>query len=140
MVWVDETRKAGWIKSLPPPTQRRLGGFGCISLSMFRGSEDPAEFGNSAKRRFQVSLEIPETNLTNKFCRFSFLDHPVSKSEKRPMTEIPQKSRPALFRGARLSSHIFRYGGIAPERLGVGKIAQPVASQPEPLRLNNRYI
>jgi len=89
MIWVDEACKAGGIKMLPSPTQRRLGGLGCVSLSMFRRSEDPAEFRNSAKRRFHVSLEIPETNFANKLCCFSFLDHPVSKSENRPMTEIP---------------------------------------------------
>jgi len=89
MIWMDEARKAGGIKMFSSPTQRRLCGLGCVSLAMFRWSEDPAEFRNSANRRFQVSLEIPETNLANEFCCFSFLDHPVSKSENRPMTDIP---------------------------------------------------
>lgn len=89
MIWVDEACKTGGIKVLPSPTQRRLSSLGCVSLSMFRWSEDPTEFRNSAKRRLQVSLEIPETNLANEFCCFPFFDHPVSKSENRPMTEIP---------------------------------------------------
>ena len=73
---------------LSSPLQRCLGGLGCISFSMFRRSEDPAEFRNSSEGRFHVSLEIPKTNLTHKVSCFSFLDHPVSESKNRPMTEI----------------------------------------------------
>ncbi len=96
MTRVDEAYELVRCKCFRPQVQRCFGGFGCISLSVFRRSEHPAEFRNISDSRFHISLEIRKTNLTDKLCCFSFLDHPVPESENRPMTGVTKKACPAL--------------------------------------------
>ncbi len=140
MVGVDEAGEVVRAKMLSSPLQRCLGGFSCISLSMFRWSKDPAQFRDRSERRLNVALEVSKTDLTHKVsCRFLF-HHPISKAKNRPMAEITEKAGPALFRRERLASHVCHHGGISPKRPGVGKIVQGVAAQPEPLSLYHRNI
>ena len=88
MVGVNEAGEVVCAKMLPSPMQRRFGGFGCISLSMFRRSKDPAQFRDGSKRRLHVALEVSKTDLTHKVpCRF-LLHHPITEAKNRPMTEI----------------------------------------------------
>jgi hypothetical protein len=140
MLRVDEANEIARIEMFSPPAQRGLGGLCRVSFPLFRGSQNPAEFGDSPQCRFHISLEIPKTNFTNKFCRLSFLDHPVSESEKRPMTEIPQKACPALLHGEGLTSHVLHNRHVSPKRLGMRKVIHSVPAQSEPLSLDNGDI
>ncbi len=88
MIRMNEAYELVRMEMISPPVQRRFGGFGCISFSVFRRSEHPAEFRKISDRRFHISLEIRKTNLTDKLCCFSFLDHPIPESENRPMTDV----------------------------------------------------
>jgi hypothetical protein len=73
---------------------------------MLRRSQNPTEFGDRWECRFHISLEISKAHFTHKFRCLSFLDYPISKPKKRPMTEIPQKACPALLHGEGLTSHV----------------------------------
>jgi len=128
MVGVDEAGEVVRAKVLSSPLQRCLGGFGCISLSVFRWSKDPAQLRDRSERRFYVALEVSKTNLTHKVSCCFFFHNPISKAKNGPVAEITEKARPALLRRKRLASHVCNYGGISPKRPGVGKIVQGVTA------------
>jgi hypothetical protein len=140
MLRVDEASEVVRSKMFSPPAQRSLGGFCCISFPVFRRSQNPAEFGDCSQCRLHISFEIPKTNFAHKFRCLSFLDYPISKPKKRPMTEIPQKACPALLHGEGLTAHVSQHGGVSPKRAGMRKIIQGVPPQPEPLGLNDGNI
>ena len=140
MLRVDEASEVVRSKMFLPPTQRSPGGFCCISFPVFSRSQNPAQFGDCSQCRLHISLEIPKTNFAHKFRCLSFLDYPISKPKKRPMTEIPQKACPALLHGEGLTAHVSQHGSVSPKRAGMRKVIQGVPPQPEPLGLNDGNI
>ncbi len=140
MLRVDEASEVVRSKVCSPPTQRSLGGFCCISFPVFSRSQNPAEFGDCSQCRLHISLEIPKTNFAHKFRCLSFLDYPISKPKKRPMTEIPQKACPALLYGEGPAAHVSQHRGVSPKRAGLRKVIHGVPPQPEPLSLNHGNI
>ena len=105
VVGMNEADEIVRAKVLSTPLQRCLGSFGCIPLTVFRRSKDPAQFRDGSKRRFDVALEIPEANLTHKVSCCFLLHHPIAKAENRPMAEITEKAGPALLHCKRLAPH-----------------------------------
>ena len=109
-------------------------------FSMFRGGKHPAQLRSIFQRRFHFSFVVGKTGLTNKISAFSFFHNPVSKTKKRPMTEIAEKARPALLRGERLASNVLRDRGVSPKRRTVRKVIHAMAAEPQALSLDNGNI
>ncbi len=128
MVGMDEADEIVRAKMLSSPLQRCLGGFGCISLSVFRRGKDPAQFRDGSERRFHVALEVPETDLTHKVSRCFLLHHPIAKAKSRPMAEITEKAGPALLPVSGLPPMYVTTAASPQSAAGVGKIVQGVAA------------
>lgn len=118
-----------WGEATITPDEYRAERFGGVALSVRRGRKDPSRFWNVAERRFEVALEIGESDLAEEISGGVLFRDPVTKTEQRPMAGLTQQSRPGLFGSERHSADIAGDYRVGPETGAGGEVIEAMRSQ-----------